>query len=134
SRTRMCTGSLDAASPAFSGSWAGLFFQNATAAQHTWPRAGWYKRLVASLSSLSPIGTIGRYAIIGRLATGGMAEIFLARESSLDVTRHVVVKRVLPHIAEDPALVEMFLHEARLSMNLAHPNVCPIYELGESGG
>lgn len=89
---------------------------------------------MASLSSLSPIGTLGRYAIIGRLATGGMAEIFLARESSLDVSRHVVVKRVLPHIAEDPALVEMFLHEARLSMNLAHPNVCPIYELGEAGG
>src|SRR5690606_36840799 len=121
SRTRMCTGSLDAASPALSSSVA-LFFQNATALQHTWPRPGWYKRLVASLASLTPIGTIGRYAILGRLATGGMAEIFLASESSLDATRHVVVKRLLPHIADDPALVEMFRNEARLSINLAHPN------------
>lgn len=77
---------------------------------------------------------MGRYQVVGRLATGGMAEIFLGRETSRDVVRHVVLKRILPHVAEEPRLVEMFVHEARLSMNLAHPNICPIYELGESGG
>lgn len=89
---------------------------------------------MTSLAALGPIGTIGRYEIIGRLATGGMAEIFLARETGRHATRLVVVKRILPHIAEDPVLVEMFLLEARLSMNLAHPNICPIYELGDAGG
>src|SRR5690606_22591646 len=79
---------------------------------------------VTSLAALGPIGTIGRYEIIGRLATGGMAEISLARETGRHATRLVVVKRILPHIAEDPVLVEMFLLEARLSMNLAHPNIC----------
>ncbi len=90
---------------------------------------------MTSLSALSPIGRIGRYDIVGRLASGGMAEIFLARESGPEtVQRHVVVKRVLPHAAEDPKMVDMFVHEARLSMNLSHPNICPIYEFGEASG
>ncbi len=90
---------------------------------------------MTSLSGLTPIGKIGRYDLIGRLAMGGMAEIFLARESGPQtVQRHVVVKRVLPHIAEDQRLVDMFVHEARLCMNLSHPNICPIYEFGDAGG
>ncbi|MCZ7679226.1 MAG: serine/threonine protein kinase [Sandaracinaceae bacterium] len=88
-----------------------------------------------SLSSLTPVGKIGRYEVIGRLAMGGMAEIFLARESGPEtVERHVVVKRVLPHVAEDARASDMFVHEARLCMNLSHPNICPIYEFGDAGG
>ncbi|HEY8429809.1 MAG TPA: serine/threonine-protein kinase [Sandaracinaceae bacterium] len=91
--------------------------------------------VVRSLAALTPVGKIGRYDVIGRLATGGMAEIFLARESGpKTVERHVVVKRVLPHVAQDARLVEMFVHEARLCMNLSHPNICPIYEFGDAGG
>ncbi len=90
---------------------------------------------VKSLSSLTPVGKIGRYEVIGRLAMGGMAEIFLARESGPQtVERHVVVKRVLPHVAEDARASDMFVHEARLCMNLSHPNICPIYEFGDAGG
>lgn len=90
---------------------------------------------VKSLSSLTPVGKIGRYDVIGRLAMGGMAEIFLARESGPQtVERHVVVKRVLPHVAEDARASDMFVHEARLCMNLSHPNICPIYEFGDAGG
>lgn len=90
---------------------------------------------VKSLSSLTPVGKIGRYDVIGRLAMGGMAEIFLARESGpRTVERHVVVKRVLPHVAEDARASDMFVHEARLCMNLSHPNICPIYEFGDAGG
>lgn len=93
------------------------------------------RRVTSSLSALTPIGKIGRYDLIGRLATGGMAEIFLARESGPQtVERHVVVKRVLPHVAEDTRLVDMFVHEARLCMNLSHPNICPIYEFGDANG
>ncbi len=90
---------------------------------------------MTSLSALTPIGRMGRYDLVGRLAAGGMAEIFLARESGPQtVERHVVLKRVLPHAAGDPRVVEMFVHEARLSMNLSHPNICPIYEFGEAAG
>ncbi len=61
-----------------------------------------------------------------------MAEIFLARERGPGRgARAVVVKRILPHVADDPRFVEMFLHEAELSMGLNHPNLCAIYEFGE---
>lgn len=88
-----------------------------------------------SLSSLEPIGRIARYELLGRIAAGGMAEIFLARESGpRTVGRFLVVKRILPHVADDPRMVEMFVHEAQLSMNLAHPHICPIHEFGEADG
>lgn len=90
---------------------------------------------MASLSELEPIAKIGRYDILGRLATGGMAEIFLAREPGpKGAARHIVVKRILAHIAHDERMVEMFESEASLCMNLAHPNICPIYEYGEQAG
>lgn len=90
---------------------------------------------MASLLSLEPIAKIGRYEVIGRLAVGGMAEIFLARESGPHtVGRHVVLKRILPHVADDERMVDMFIHEARVCMNLQHPHICPIYEFGEDDG
>ncbi len=82
--------------------------------------------------SLPAIASFGRFEILGRLALGGMAEIFLARERGPGRgTRAVVVKRILPHVADDPRFVEMFLHEAELAMGLNHPNLCTIYEFGE---
>jgi serine/threonine-protein kinase len=90
---------------------------------------------VGSLSALEPVAKIGRYDVIGRLASGGMAEIFLARESGPHtVGRHLVLKRILPHVADDERMVDMFVHEARVCMNLSHPHICPIYEFGEEGG
>ncbi len=78
------------------------------------------------------IDTYGKYEILGRLAVGGMAEVFLAREmASHGAGRHVAVKRILPQIADDDTFVEMFLDEARLAMRLNHPNICHIYDIGE---
>ena len=75
---------------------------------------------------------IGRYELLTRLATGGMAELFLARERGLaGLERLVVVKRILPHLADQPSFVEMFLREARIVARLSHPNVVQIYELGQ---
>ncbi len=75
---------------------------------------------------------IGRYELLTRLATGGMAELFLARERGLaGLERMVVVKRILPHLADQPSFVEMFLREARIVARLSHPNVVQIYELGQ---
>ncbi|HJL17314.1 MAG TPA: serine/threonine-protein kinase [Sandaracinaceae bacterium LLY-WYZ-13_1] len=90
---------------------------------------------VGTLAALDPVAKIGRYDIVGRLASGGMAEIFLARESGPHtVGRHLVIKRILPHVADDERMVDMFVHEARVCMNLSHPHICPIYEFGEEGG
>ncbi|HJK89810.1 MAG TPA: serine/threonine-protein kinase [Polyangiaceae bacterium LLY-WYZ-15_(1-7)] len=87
------------------------------------------------LRELPPVGSIGRYEVLGRLAVGGMAEIFLAAESGpREVWRPVVVKRILPHVAEDEDYVESFVQEAGLSLRLNHPNVCAVYEFGEEAG
>ncbi len=90
---------------------------------------------VPAIHDLTPVGRIGRYDILGRLAIGGMAEIFLARESGpRAASRELVVKRVLPHVAADPKLIDMFVQEAQLCMRLRHPNICSIYEFGEEDG
>jgi len=78
---------------------------------------------------------IGRYEVVGRLATGGMAEIFLARLTGPSgFERPVVVKRILPHLAHSPQFSAMFLDEARLVARIRHPNVVQVQELGEEGG
>ncbi|MBN2361127.1 MAG: PhnD/SsuA/transferrin family substrate-binding protein [Deltaproteobacteria bacterium] len=78
---------------------------------------------------------LGRYEILERLATGGMAEIFLATEHGVaGLERLVVVKRILPHLAIHESFVEMFLREARFAARLNHPNIVQIYELGQDAG
>jgi phosphate/phosphite/phosphonate ABC transporter binding protein len=67
-----------------------------------------------------------------RLATGGMADIWLARElGAAGLERFVVVKRLLPHLAREPEIVDMFVSEARFVARLVHPNVVQIHDLGE---
>ena len=87
--------------------------------------------------NLPAICSFSRYELLGRLAVGGMAEIYLAREPETvrgAGHRTLVIKRVLPHVADDPAFVEMFFNEARLAMRLRHPAIVHIYEFGEEGG
>jgi serine/threonine-protein kinase len=89
----------------------------------------------ASLLDLPAVDRYGSYELLGRIAYGGMAEIFLAREVGRhDTRRMLVVKRVLPHVAEDPHFVDMFIDEARLAMQLNHPNICHVYNFGEAEG
>ncbi|HEX4457294.1 MAG TPA: protein kinase, partial [Polyangia bacterium] len=69
------------------------------------------------------------------LAVGGMAELFLARAAGPQgFSKLCVIKRVLPHLAEDPAFVEMFLDEARIAATLQHPNVVQMYDVGVVDG
>ncbi|MBW2704197.1 MAG: serine/threonine protein kinase [Deltaproteobacteria bacterium] len=78
---------------------------------------------------------VGRYQLLARLATGGMAEIHLARQTGIGgFEKIVVVKRILPHLAGEKDFVEMFLDEAIIAARLNHPNVVQIYDLGESDG
>ena len=78
---------------------------------------------------------LGPYVLVRRLATGGMAEIFLARrEGPEGFARELVVKRILPHLSQDPAFTEMFLEEARIAARLTHPNVVQVYDFGEVEG
>jgi hypothetical protein len=77
---------------------------------------------------------IGRYEILGPLATGGMAEILLARlVGPSGFERIVVLKRILPHFASSSAFVKMFLDEARIAAAIRHANVVDVHELGHEG-
>jgi eukaryotic-like serine/threonine-protein kinase len=76
----------------------------------------------------------GRYKILRKLASGGMAEVFLARhESVAGFARNVVVKKILPELCSDPMFVESFVNEAKLAAQLNHPNVVQISDLGQVG-
>ncbi|MFW6369186.1 MAG: PEGA domain-containing protein [Myxococcota bacterium] len=74
---------------------------------------------------------LGKYSLLKLLATGGMAEIWLARQREVEgFEKLVVVKRILPHLSSNADFVRMFLDEARLAAQLSHPNIVQIYELG----
>jgi serine/threonine protein kinase len=75
--------------------------------------------------------TYGRYQLLKKLATGGMAQIYLARQLGPEgFEKLLVVKRILPHLAENEEFVTMFLDEARIAARLNHPNVVQIFDLG----
>ncbi|MFL5319493.1 MAG: protein kinase domain-containing protein [Myxococcaceae bacterium] len=77
------------------------------------------------------IENFGKYQLIKRLATGGMAQIYLARQLGLEgFQKQLVVKRILPHLAENEEFVRMFLQEARIAARLNHPNVVQIFDFG----
>lgn len=77
------------------------------------------------------LATFGRYELLSRLASGGMGEVWLAHlRGASGFEKRVVVKIMLPHVAEDPKLVEMFVAEASVAAQLSHPNIIQIYELG----
>ena len=83
-----------------------------------------------------PPGTriLRRYRAVGKLAQGGMAEVYLARQvGPAGYQKLVVIKRVRPHLATDKDFVAMFVNEARLAAMINHPNVVQIFDLGQEG-
>ncbi len=73
---------------------------------------------------------LGRFEVVARLATGGMAEILLARvRGPHGFERPIVLKRMLPQLARDPVFVRMFLDEARIAARVSHRNVPQLFEL-----
>ena len=75
----------------------------------------------------------GKYEILRKLAQGGMAQVYLAKQQGIDgFEKVVVIKRILPHLAESDEFVQMFLDEARTAADLRHANIVNIYEVGEA--
>src|SRR6185436_3149751 len=70
-----------------------------------------------------------------KLAEGGMAEIFLAKQVGVEgFEKNVVIKRMLQHLSSVPDFVSMFLDEARMAAQLSHPNIVAISDLGHADG
>src|SRR5476651_2432376 len=77
----------------------------------------------------------GHYFLLERIAVGGMAEIFKAKQVGVrGFEKIVVIKKILHHLSEDPEFVEMFEDEAKIAAQLTQANVVQIYELGEVEG
>src|SRR5690606_3655517 len=70
-----------------------------------------------------------------KLAEGGMAEVLLVRvRGGGSFEKYAVMKRLLPHLALDPAVRAMFLDEARIAGQLQHDNIAQVFDSGEAGG
>jgi serine/threonine-protein kinase len=77
----------------------------------------------------------GRYELLHKMAAGGMAEIFLARQwGQAGFFRDVVIKRLFPYFAENPHVLRLFQDEARLLAELSHPNIPQVFDLGQTDG
>jgi serine/threonine protein kinase len=73
----------------------------------------------------------GKYCLLERISVGGMAEVFRAKPfDAPDFRGYLALKRILPHLAEDDEFIKMFVDEAKLTVQLTHPNIVRIYELG----
>ena len=84
---------------------------------------------------MSNLPRLGRYELVRKIAAGGMAEIFLARQwGAGGFFRDVVVKRLFRNLAESPAQLRMFQDEGRLLSELSHPNIPQVYDVAFSDG
>ena len=84
------------------------------------------------MSSATPTIIAGRYELQRRLAQGGMAEVWLAIDRTLD--RKVAVKWLKPTLATDPIVAERFRREAVAAASLSHPNIVAVHDVFEQDG
>jgi serine/threonine-protein kinase len=77
----------------------------------------------------------GKYVLERELASGGMARVYLATlRGAVGFEKRLVVKQIRPELASDQAFVRRFVEEAKTTVDLSHPNIVPVYELGVEQG
>src|ERR1700730_14464458 len=78
---------------------------------------------------------LGKYILLERIASGGMAEVYLAKSQGLEnVSKFFAIKRILPKFSRESSFIDMFKEEAKIAINLDHQNVVSIIEFGEENG
>lgn len=75
---------------------------------------------------------LGRYAVLGRLARGSTADIWLAIPDDTRLPRRVVLKQLYPHLADNDDFVRMFLDEVTLQARFAHPHIVRAFDLDDN--
>ena len=82
------------------------------------------------MSAFSP-ESFGRYYLVDKIAVGGMAEVFKAKTFSHGgFEKLLVIKRILDHLSDNNEFVEMFVDEAKISVELQHPNIIQVFDFG----
>jgi len=85
-------------------------------------------------TGFGPGAMIGRWEVLKRLGSGGMADVYLAHsKGEAGFEKQVAIKIMHPHLARNERAVEHFLDEARLAARISHPNVVQIQDLGKIG-
>src|SRR5580658_4304305 len=85
--------------------------------------------------AITNVRIVGRYALYGVLASGGMATVHFGRLiGPVGFSRTVAIKRLHAQFASDPEFVAMFLDEARLAARIRHPNVVPTLDVVATAG
>lgn len=78
--------------------------------------------------------TLGRYNLVSRIGTGGMAEIWKAKATGPSgFEKTVAIKKILPHLVEEGNFIEMLISEAKLVASLQHPNIVQVFDFGVIG-
>ena len=78
---------------------------------------------------------IGRYEVLERVGTGGMAEVFRAiAKGPGRYQRQLIIKRILPHLADEPDFIRAFVDEGKILGMLNHRNIVGVYDFGQDGG
>ena len=76
--------------------------------------------------------TVGRYRVLRKLGEGGMGEVFLARDTTLE--RDVAIKVLPAALSDDATARERFRREALAAAGLDHPFICKVFEIGDADG
>jgi eukaryotic-like serine/threonine-protein kinase len=88
--------------------------------------------MLSQIMALVPGTRLGPYEILAPVGTGGMGEVYRARDTRLK--RDVAVKILSIHLPSDPDLKQRFEREARAIASLTHPNICCLYDIGSQDG
>jgi len=82
------------------------------------------------MAAFEPI-RFGKYQLIEKIATGGMAEVYKAKSYGVaGFEKLLVIKKILPHLSRDPDFVKLFINEAKIAVSLNHANIVQVYDLG----
>ena len=85
------------------------------------------------MAQFEPI-RFGKYQLIEKIATGGMAEVYKAKSYGVaGFEKLLVIKKILPHLSRNKDFVGMFINEAKIAVSLNHANVVQVYDLGVVG-
>ena len=87
--------------------------------------------MAGGVSPASGPQRLGAYQLVAPLATGGMAELFVAKTAGVSgFEKQVALKVIHPNFSSDPEFVRMLIDEAKLAVQLQHANIVQTYDLG----